>query len=107
MLNAYIKLIQSNEKYLTKKLFFEDISLALEKQNIFFNGYQVENKFRGLLRTHRLSKQKGKYFNKINQVVSLDSTINEEHYLIPASDVSFILYFLFFNHFFLYNFFSE
>lgn len=86
MLDAYIHFIPKKDTYLTKKQFFEDVALYLEKDNIFFTGYQVENKFRGLLRTHRLSKQKGKYFSKINDVVLLDSSIKEEHYFKPTSE---------------------
>lgn len=87
MLDAYVHFIPKKGSYLTKKQFFEDIALYLEKDNIFFTGYQVENKFRGLLRTHRLTKQKGKYFSKINNVAHLDSSIREEHYLQPTSEL--------------------
>lgn len=86
MLDAYVHFIPKKETYVTKKQFFEDIALYLEKDNIFFTGYQVENKFRGLLRTHRLSRQKGKYFDKMNDLVLLDSAIREEHYIKPTSE---------------------
>lgn len=89
MLNTYIQLIPKSDNFLTKRHFFEGVSLALEKNDIFFSGYQIENKFRGLLRRHRLSKRRGDFFSKMNKIVSLDSTINDENYLIPASDVSF------------------
>lgn len=85
LLIAYKHFLPKKITYATKKLLFEDISKHLEKQKIFFTGYQIENKFRGLLRTHRLSKQKGKYFSKINELVLMDPSMAADYYLKPTT----------------------